>query len=222
MSRALTAGRGLAGLTLTLTLTGLALLALALTGFALTGFVPQTGGVGSPVADFRLRGVNNRVVSLASYPAARGFIVVFTCNHCPFARLYTARLNALNAKYQAQQVPLLAINSMDTVVYAEESFRLMQQRAGAERFTFPYLHDARQAVGRDFRAEHTPQTYVIWKEDGQWKIRYSGAVDDNGAEPGQVKNVYVAQAVDALLAGKPVANPKTESFGCAIFFRKKL
>ena len=208
MSRALVSVRRLAGL--------------ALTGLALAGFTPGTAGVGRPVSDFRLRGVNNQVVSLADYPAAKGFIVVFTCNHCPFAKLYTARLNALNQKYQARRVPLLAINSMDTVVYADESFRLMQRRAQAEKFTFPYLHDARQTVGRDFQAAHTPQTYVIWKEGTQWQIKYSGAIDDNGAEPGQVKNAYVAQAVDNLLAGKPVANPQTESFGCAIFFRKQL
>ena len=208
MSRALTSVRGLAGL--------------ALLGLALVGFTPETAGVGRPVADFRLRGVNNQIVSLANYPTAKGFIVVFTCNHCPFAKLYTARLNALNQKYQARRVPLLAINSMDTVVYAEESFRNMQRRAAAEQFTFPYLHDARQVVGRNFQAEHTPQTYVIWKEDRQWKIKYSGAVDDNGAEPGQVKNAYVARAVDDLLAGKPVVTPQTTSFGCAIFFRKQL
>ena len=115
-------------------------------------------------------------------------------------------------------VTRLAINSMDTVVYADESFRNMRRRAETDKFTFPYLHDARQAVSRDFQAEHTPQTNVIWKEDAQWKIKYSGAVDDNGAEPGQLKKAYVARAADDLLAGKPVANPQTESFGCAIFF----
>ena len=188
----------------------------------LVGFKPETAAVGSPVADFRLRGVNNKVVSLADYKGAKGFIVVFTCNHCPFAKLYTARLNALSRKYQPLGVPLLAINSMDTVVYADESFRNMQRRAQAEQFTFPYLHDARQTVGRDFQAAHTPQTYVIWREDRQWKIKYNGAVDDNGAEPAQVKNSYVARAVDELLAGHPVAKPHTDSFGCAIFFRKQL
>ena len=208
MSRALASVRGLA--------------ALALMGLALAGFTSETAVVGNPVADFRLRSVNNQMVSLASYPAAKGFIVVFTCNHCPFAKLYTARLNALNKQYQRLQVPLLAINSMDTVVYADESFRHMQRRAEVEKFTFPYLHDARQVVGRNFQAEHTPQTFVIWKDGGQWQIKYSGAIDDNGAEPGQVKNAYVARAVDALLAGKPVATPKTDSFGCAIFFRKQL
>ena len=82
MSHALVSVRGLAGL--------------ALLGLVLAGFTPEPVGVGRPVADFRLRGVNNQVVSLADYPAAKGFIVVFTCNHCPFAQLYTARLNALN------------------------------------------------------------------------------------------------------------------------------
>jgi len=198
----------------------------AFVGFSLAatlvGFRPETAAVGRPVADFRLRGVNNQTVSLADYQGAKGFIVVFTCNHCPFAKLYTARLNALSRKYQPLGVPLLAINSMDTVVYADESFRNMQLRAQTEKFRFPYLHDARQTVGRNFRAEHTPQTYVIWREDRQWKIKYSGAVDDNGAQPAQVKNPYVARAVDELLAGNPVAKPQTDSFGCAIFFRKQL
>ena len=193
-----------------------------LAGLALVGFRPETSTVGSPVADFRLRGVNNQAVSLADFKGAKGFIVVFTCNHCPFAKLYTARLNALSRKYQPLGVPLLAINSMDTVVYADESFRDMQRRAQTEKFAFPYLHDARQVVGRNFRAEHTPQTYVIWREDRQWKIKYSGAVDDNGVVPTQVKNPYVARAVDELLAGQPVATPQTDSFGCAIFFRKQL
>ena len=208
MSRALASVRGLTGL--------------ALLGLALVGFKAETAVVGSPVADFRLRDVHNQAVSLADFKGAKGFIVVFTCNHCPFAKLYTTRLNALSRKYQPLGVPLLAINSMDTVVYADESFRNMQLRAQTEKFIFPYLHDARQTVGRNFRAEHTPQTYVIWREDHQWKIKYSGAVDDNGAEPRQVKNAYVARAVDELLSGKTVATPQTDSFGCAIFFRKQL
>lgn len=205
MSRALASARGFAGL------------ALAGRGLALAGFKPETAVVGSPVADFCLRGVNNQVVSLANYSAAKGFTVVFACNHCPFARLYFDWLNALNQKCQALRVPLLAINSMDTVVYADESFRNMQRRAEAEQFTFSYLHDARQTVGRDFQVQHTPQTYVIWKEGAPWKIKYCGAVDDNGAAPAQVKNVCVAQAVDDLLVGKPVSTPQTDSFGCAIF-----
>ena len=137
MSRALTSARWLVGL--------------ALLGLALVGFRPETAVVGSAVADFRLRDVTNMAVSLADFKGAKGFIVVFTCNHCPFAKLYTARLNALNTKYKALGVPLLAINSMDTVVYAEESFRHMQRRAQAEQYNFPYLHDARQAVGRTSR-----------------------------------------------------------------------
>lgn len=193
-----------------------------LAGLALVGFKPESAVVGSPVAEFRLRDVTNKSVSLADFKGAKGFIVVFTCNHCPFAKLYTARLNTLNIRYKALGVPLLAINSMDTVVYAEESFRHMQRRAQVEQFNFPYLHDARQAVGRNFRAAHTPQTYVIWREAQAWQIKYSGAIDDNGAEPGRVKNAYVVRAVEALLAGQPVAKPQTDSFGCAIFFRKQL
>ena len=77
-------------------------------------------------------------------------------------------------------------------------------------------------MGRNFRATHTPQTYVIWREAQAWHIKYNGAIGDNGAEPSRVKNAYVVRAVEALLAGQPVAQPQTDSFGCAIFFRKQL
>ena len=98
--------------------------------------------------DFRLRNVDNRMISLESYPNAKGFILVFTCNHCPFAKLYSKKLIELNEKYEALGVPLLAINPMDTLVYEEESFELMQEKAKIDKFTFPYLQDASQEVAK--------------------------------------------------------------------------
>jgi hypothetical protein len=76
-----------------------------------------------------------------------------------------------------------------------------------------------QTVGKDFKAEHTPHAFVIWKENNQWIIKYSGAIDDNGEHP-EKANPYIANAVDDLLHGKPVKMPETQSFGCAIFYRK--
>ena len=170
------------------------------------------------VVNFTLRNVNGKNVSTQDYKDAKGFIVIFTCNHCPFAKLYTNRFNELNTKYSNLNVPLIAINSMDTLMYEEETFELMQQKAKKEKFNFPYLQDVTQAVGKLFEAKHTPMAFVIWKENNEWLIKYKGAVDDNGSHP-KLANSYISKAVDELLNGKPVSNSETESFGCAIFYR---
>lgn len=175
--------------------------------------------IGTIISEFELRNTDNKIVSLNDFSDERGLIVVFTCNHCPFAKLYTKRFNDLNRKYKALNVPLVAINSMDTLVYDEERFSLMQMKAKKESYNFPYLCDAEQVAGKLFSAEVTPHAYVLWKENNNWVIKYSGAFDSNGAEPDKAAP-FVANAVDELLAAKKVMNPETESFGCKIFYRK--
>lgn len=176
--------------------------------------------IGKRIENFSLLNTSGVQTSLSDYSDAKGFIIVFTCNHCPFAKLYSNRFNEMNKKYGPLKFPLLAINSMDTVIYEEESFEKMKQRAINQKFNFPYLQDNFQQVGKQFNAEHTPQTFVIVKENGNWIVKYSGAIDDNGAEPKKIKNAYVTDAVDELLAGKEISHPVTSSFGCAIFYRK--
>ena len=175
--------------------------------------------IGEKISDFRLKNIDNSFVSLNDFKDAKGFMIVFTCNHCPFAKLYSKRLNALNKKYKPLGVPLLAINSMDSILYKEESFELMQTKAKSDKFNFCYLQDATQSVGKDFDAKHTPQAYVIWKEDNNWIVKYEGAIDDDGENPDKA-NPFISNAVDELLSGKNVTLPQTESFGCRIFYRK--
>lgn len=158
-------------------------------------------------------------VSLEQYTQAKGFIVVFTCNHCPFAKLYSKRLNDLNAKYLPLGVPLLAINSMDTVVYSNENLKAMAVQARKRQYNFPYLFDASQLIAKQFNAQHTPQAFVIWKTENKWEIRYSGAIDNNGAEPQKASKNYVSDCLESLLNFKQVAEPFTESFGCKIYYR---
>ncbi|MEI7801084.1 MAG: thioredoxin family protein [Bacteroidota bacterium] len=175
--------------------------------------------IGKVIPDFDLRNVDGKMISTSDYKNAKGFIVIFTCNHCPFAKLYSKRMNDLNKKYSALNIPLIAINSMDTLIYAEESFSKMKLKAKSESFNFPYLQDALQTAGKNFGAEHTPTAYVIWKENNQWKIKYKGSIDDNGENP-QIAKPFVANAVDELLNEQPVTNSETQSFGCAIIYRK--
>jgi peroxiredoxin len=175
--------------------------------------------VGKVIPEFSLLKTDNKFVSLSNYPNAKGFIIVFTCNHCPFAKLYPERLNALNLKYTKLDVPLLAINSMDTAVYVDESFELMREKAMRENLNFPYLYDASQAVGKLFSADHTPHAFIIWKVNNQWVIKYSGAIDDNGEHP-EIASSFIEPALNDLLANKEVSKPETASFGCRIYYRK--
>lgn len=175
--------------------------------------------IGKEIKNFRLMGTGGNVQGLTDHPGAKGFIIVFTCNHCPFAKLYTGRLNALNSKYKPLGVPLLAINPMDTLLYEAEKLSHMKERAATAKFNFPYLQDAAQLVARDFAVTHTPAAYVVWKKGGKWIIEYSGAIDNNGGEP-QAATPFVANAVDELLQGKPVSTPETASIGCGVMYRK--
>jgi peroxiredoxin len=192
-------------------------------------FVICVGFIGSsfvstsekPVKDFTLKNIDGKMLSLSQFPKAKGFIIIFTCNHCPFAKLYPERLNQLNAKYKLLGVPLIAISSTDTIMYEEDTYPKMISKAKKEHFNFPYLFDELQTVAKNFNAQKTPHAFIIWKENNKWLVKYNGAVDDNGMEPEKVSTHYVADAVDALLKGKQVDIKETKSIGCQISFRKK-
>ena len=126
------------------------------------------------IKNFTLKSVDNKKVSLNDYKDAKGFVIVFICNKCPMAKLYSERLNKINEKYKTQKVYLLAINSMDTLAYAEESFKLMQKKAAKDKLNFPYLQDKKQVVAKQFNATHTPQAFIIWKnkESNKYSIKY--------------------------------------------------
>ena len=182
------------------------------------GFV--TASIPKEVDDFSLINVDGHYISLNNYPDAKGFIIIFTCNHCPFAKLYPPRLNQLNNKYKSLGIPLIAISSTDTIQFEEDTYLKMIAKSAAEDFNFPYLYDNQQVVAKNFGAQKTPHAYVIWKENNKWVVKYNGAIDDNGAEPEKVQINYVAKAVEALLNDKKISIVETKSIGCQIRFRK--
>jgi peroxiredoxin len=193
------------------------LLLLVTTFFTLATFAQQTGyKPGDKARDFSLKNINGKNVSLANYTTAKGFIVVFTCNHCPYAIAYQDRINALNKKYAPLGYPVIAINPNDSVAEPIDSYSNMQARAKEKGFTFPYLLDATQEIARTYGAAHTPHVYVLQKQDGALIVKYIGAIDDNTDDPSAVKQKYVELAVNALLAGQPVAIPFTKAIGCTI------
>ena len=172
------------------------------------------------ISNFKLKSATtNKWVSLSDYEDAKGFIVVFICNKCPMAKFYSQRLNQMDAKYKKMGVPLVAINSMDTLAYGDESFKQMQKKVFKEQLHFPYLQDKKQHIAKQFNATHTPQAFVIWKIKGKYILDYEGAIDDNAGEPEKAEHHYLTDAVDQLVQGKKVIVTKSESFGCRIFYR---
>ena len=172
------------------------------------------------VTDFTLQNINGKIVSLSDFKKAKGFVIVFTCNHCPFAQFYPQRLNKLNKKYKALGVPLIAINPMDTLVYADENLEKMKAVAAKNKFNFPYLLDASQKTAKDFNAIRTPEAFLIWKENEKWTIKYKGAIDDNGAEPSKIEHHFLENAIKEQLKGKNITEAETISVGCKINYRK--
>ena len=172
--------------------------------------------VGDVATGFKLKNVDNKMVSLSDYENAQGFIVIFTCNHCPYAKAYESRIIGLNHKYASKGYPVIAINPNDPKVEPQDSFEGMQQRAKEKGFTFPYLFDEGQKIYPVYGATRTPHVFVLQKENGKNIVRYIGAIDDNYADASDVSHKYVEEAVDALLSNKPVAQSFTVAIGCSI------
>ncbi|MFN4145353.1 MAG: thioredoxin family protein [Runella sp.] len=185
--------------------------------------VAQASGVGYPiggvVADFKLKNIDGSTVSLSNYKDKKGVIVVFTCNHCPFAKAYEGRIIELDKKYASQGFPVIAINSNDASDYEEDSYDNMKKRAAEKGYTFPYLHDETQAVAKAFGATRTPHVFVLRNDGGKFTVQYIGAIDDNYQDASGVSKRYVEDALSNLSAGKPVIVPQTKAVGCAISWK---
>ncbi len=172
--------------------------------------------IGDAVQDFKLKGIDNKSVSLSDYKSVKGFIVVFTCNHCPYAKAYEDRIIALDKKYAKAGYPVIAINPNNPEKQKEDSFANMQTRAKEKGFTFPYLLDEGQKVYPKFGATKTPHVFLLEKTDKGNIVRYIGAIDDNHEEESAVKEKYVENAVDALLKNQTVKVTRTKAIGCSI------
>jgi len=178
--------------------------------------------VGDEATDFQLKNVDGSTVSLGmiKYSAAKGFIVVFTCNHCPFSKSYEDRIIELNKKFENLGYPVVAINPNDPEREPEDSFANMQKRAKEKGFTFPYLFDETQKISYFYGAERTPHVYIVKKEAGKFKVAYIGAIDNDVQNVNEKKEKYVETAVNELIAGKPVTKALTKAVGCAIKWKQ--
>lgn len=192
---------------------------LTLVALALTAARAPKYDVGDEVTDFTLKNVDGKMVSLSTY-ADKGAIVIFDCNTCPYSKIYNDRIIALHAKYAKAGFPVIAINPNDPKLSPGDSFEEMVKRAKKKSYEFPYLIDERQEVARAFGASNTPHVFVVKKEGDAFKVAYIGAIDNNSRNAESADKKYVEEAVDALLANKPVAVEKTKAIGCGVKYRR--
>ncbi len=188
--------------------------------FTMSTLSAQGYKVGDAATDFKLKGVDNKMVSLADHKDAKGFIVIFTCNHCPYSIAYEDRIIALDKKYAPLGYPVVAINPNDPALEPKDSFDLMIKRAKEKSFTFPYLFDDGQKIFPQYGATKTPHVFILKKEGGKNIVKYIGAIDDNYKNAGDVSKKYVENAVEALLANKEVEVKTTVAIGCSIKVKK--
>jgi len=174
-------------------------------------------GVGDYARDFKLPNVDGKMVSMADYNNAKGFIVIFTCNTCPYAKAYESRIIELDKKYASQGFPVIAINPNDIKQQPGDSMDEMKKRAKNKGYTFPYLRDDSHEVAKAVGATKTPHVYVINKEAaGKYKVEFIGAIDDSPNDPTDVSETYVEDAINAIKAGKSPSVTEKRAIGCTI------
>ena len=180
----------------------------------------QGNKIGDQATDFALKNIDGKIVKLSDDSSAKGFVIIFTCNHCPYAVAYEDRIIAIDRKYRSLGYPVIAINPNDPVAYPSDSFEAMQQRAAEKGFTFPYLVDQTQQIARTYGAAKTPHVYLLQKEMNKIIVRYIGTIDDNYQDANEVKEPYLANAIEALLSGKTIESTETKAVGCSIKWKK--
>lgn len=166
----------------------------------------------SKLVPFALKSTDGKITRSEDYPA-KVLGVIFSCNHCPYAQAWEGRLIQIQRDYANRGVQFLLISSNDPTKYPDDSFENMQVRAKQRNYPFPYLFDETQGVARQYGATRTPEIFLF---DDHRILRYHGAPDDNYEDPRAVRQPYLRDAIEALLAGKQPALADTKPVGCTI------
>ena len=169
-----------------------------------------------PMADQKMKNVDGKEVAVADVKGAKGTLVIFTCNACPWAKAWEDRIVALGNDYKGKGIGVIAVNANDPGKVAEDGYDQMKTRAAEKKFGFPYVVDATSNVARAYGATRTPEAFLF---DAQGKLVYHGTIDDNAQEPGKVSTRYLADALAAVSSGKEIAVKETKAMGCGIKFR---
>ncbi len=164
---------------------------------------------------FTLIGTDHKLHSTKDYAHKDAVVIIFTCNHCPYARAYIERINRLVSDYEKRNVGFYAINVNDTAKYPEDSFDNMIPMGKLLNLDGKYLFDESQQTAKTFAAERTPEVYVF---NQQRRLAYHGLIDDNAnyKMPQSVSKTYLRDALDSVLAGNDVREKETKAIGCTI------
>lgn len=182
--------------------------------------LPDGVKVGDAAPDFNIRNIDNKRISLSTFREAKGIILVYTCNSCPFSRKYEDRIMNLHKKFAGKGWPVLAVNPNDSTIAAEDSFSAMQKLAADSGYTFPYALDETQNMARQYGARRTPHVFLIQNNNSKFMVAYIGAIDDNASDPSKVETRFVENAIESMIKGGPVEPSLTKAIGCTIKWRK--
>jgi len=172
--------------------------------------------IGAPIPHFALPSVDGQTVD-SSAIRDNALVVIFTCNHCPYAQAYEDRIIELWRKYGKSGAAFVLISSNDATDYPDDSFAEMKVRAEQKAFPFPYCYDESQEVAKSFGALCTPHCFVF---DAERKLRYKGRVDDNWKEPEKVTERNLSDAIKAVIAGQKPPKEEANAIGCSIKWKK--
>ena len=173
-------------------------------------------GASIPMADTKLKNVDGKDVTLAAAQGKKGTLVVFSCNACPWAKKWEARVSQIGNEAMKKGIGVIAINSNDPGLNPEDGYTTMQTRAKSKGMKFAYAVDGTSDVARAFGATRTPEVFLF---DAAGKLVYHGTVDDNARDESAVKDAYLRDAVNAVASGRSVPVAETKSMGCGIKFR---
>lgn len=171
--------------------------------------------IGKTAPEFSLPGTDGKTYNYKDIAGEKGTLVIFTCNHCPYAVAYQKRIIDLTAKYKPQGIGVVAISSNDAKAYPDDSFAKMKERADSMKYNFPYLYDESQAVALQYGPKVTPHIFLF---DAKGTLVYRGRIDDSAKE-NEVKKRELTDALDALIAGRGIPTATTTAFGCSIKWR---
>ena len=184
-----------------------------------TASAVQIGGykIGDVAADFNLKNIDGNMITMADYPDAKGFILIFTCNSCPYAVMYEDRIIALHNNYASKGYPVIAIMPNDANIKPADSYENMQKRAKEKGFDFPYIYDEKQEVFPVYGATKTPHVFLL---NNKKVVEYIGAIDDNAQDATSVSQKYLENAIAAIERGEKPNPATTRAVGCTIKYKK--
>lgn len=169
--------------------------------------------IGDRLNGFALRNIDDNIVSHFDFADKYCFLIIVTCNHCPYAMAYWKRLKKLSERYEEDNLGIVAVCGNDAQKYPLDNFDEMKRLHKDLMLPFPYLHDSDQRLLKQLGATKTPEVFLF---NAKRELVYRGAIDDNWENEHAVMNVYLEDAVEYCLDGLEVDYPETPAVGCSV------